>query len=347
MTMELVVALVGLLWIGGLVAGFRFFAGERWQFLASVPVRRLPDGSWECRNLTWYGFISATALSLAMLILVCLMAATGTPPATTALVATALLSLCLPASAGIAHFVDGKAHTFSVGAAAFVGIVAAPWILLLFKHLLGPEWGAIEPIPFLAGFSVVYAFGEGIGRLACISFGCCYGKPIAQVPFGQALFRRWPLVLPGATRKTAYAGGLENVPLVPVQAMSALVCTLAGLVSVALFLRGRYAGALLVAVLVTQGWRWVAEFLRADPRGVTTVSRYQAMSAMAILYTCVMVLRFQAPVVPPDWRVGLRSLAQPGVPLFLAALWLVVFLRMGISAVTVARTYFEIRPDRV
>lgn len=347
MTMELVISMLGLLMIGGLFAGFRFFAGERWQFLGSVPVRRLADGAWECRNLTWYGFLSATALSFAILILIFLMAATGTPPATTALVATALLGLCLPASARIAHWVDGKAHTFSVGAAAFVGMLAAPWGLLLFKHLLGPGWGSIEPIPFLAGFSVAYAFGEGIGRLACISFGCCYGKPVAQMKFGQAFFRRWQTAFPGATRKTAYAGGLEHVPLVPVQAMSALVCTMAGLVSLTLFMRGRYAGALMVAVLLTQGWRWVAEFLRTDPRGVTKISAYQAMSVAAALYTCLIARLFQTTALAPDWQVGFRSLGHPGLMFFLAALWLVVFYRMGVSTVTTSRTYFEVRLDRV
>ena len=32
----------------------------------------------------------------------------------------------------------------------------------------------------LAALAIGYILGEGLGRLACLSFGCCYGKPLDQ-----------------------------------------------------------------------------------------------------------------------------------------------------------------------
>ena len=53
---------------------------------------------------------------------------------------------------------------------------------------------------------IAYAFGEGIGRLACISFGCCYGKPLSECnPLIERIFQRWNFAFQGKTKKIAYA----------------------------------------------------------------------------------------------------------------------------------------------
>ena len=60
-------------------------------------------------------------------------------------------------------------NTFTVGGASFVGIILAPLIVWMFNVTLDKS---IPIVPFLAAVSIAYALGEGVGRLACISFGC-------------------------------------------------------------------------------------------------------------------------------------------------------------------------------
>ncbi len=52
-------------------------------------------------------------------------------------------------------------------------------------------WRGMDPIPVrpvLATIVAAHALGEGSGRLACISFGCCYGRPLDQLP---AMLHPW------------------------------------------------------------------------------------------------------------------------------------------------------------
>jgi prolipoprotein diacylglyceryltransferase len=73
-----------------------------------------------------------------------------------------------------------------------------------------------------AAIAAAYALGEGCGRLACISFGCCYGRPLDRLP---AVLRRlltpFSVVYHGTTKKIAYAGHLDDKPVVAVQAITA------------------------------------------------------------------------------------------------------------------------------
>jgi hypothetical protein len=49
---------------------------------------------------------------------------------------------------------------------------------------------------------IAYAFGEGLGRLACISFGCCYGVALPEAhPLLRHMFDRWHFVFSGSMKK--------------------------------------------------------------------------------------------------------------------------------------------------
>src|SRR5205085_1755107 len=94
-------------------------------------------------------------------------------------------------------------------------------------------------VPTFAAVAICYAFGEGIGRLACISFGCCYGKPVeACSPLLRWLFKHFYFVYSGATKKIAYASHLEGRKVVPVQALTGFIFVGVGLAAMALFLAG-------------------------------------------------------------------------------------------------------------
>lgn len=317
---------------------FRTLPGENWQILACIPGRKSPDGIWNGVNLTYYGFFNALAFVVATAVFLVLLGSIGITPLAAGIVILPVLAVGMWAARFIARWVEKKPHTFSVGAAAFACTIAAPWILILVNATAG-RWLTfyLPMIETLAAMVIAYAFGEGIGRLACISFGCCYGKPLAQCPPAiRRIFRRRHFIFRGKTKKISYASQMEGVEMVPVQALTALICTLTGLLSFYLFLKGQAAVALILTLFATQIWRFVSEFLRADYRGNNRFSAYQLMSLGAMAYMLALVFAYPAQIRPiePDLITGLHVLWHPGLILFLAALWMVSFLYTGKSQVT-------------
>jgi hypothetical protein len=182
-----------------------------------------------------------------------------------------------------------------------------------------------------------------------VSFGCCYGRPLSDFnPVVRRLLGTWTFTFTGKTKKIAYEGGLDGQKVVPVQAFSAVVNSVAGLAGTVLFLLSHFGEAFLLTVVITQLWRFVSEFLRADFRGHARISAYQKMNVVAILYA--MALTALMPDVVPaaaDLEAGLRTLWNPAMILFLQCLWVVFFLYTGRSKVTGSTLDFFVRRDRI
>jgi hypothetical protein len=331
--------------------GIKVLPGERWQFFAAMPLRKKAGGDWEGLNLTWYGLLTANAYAVAVAVLFFLLGAIGIPLSGTAALATFLLALCVPASRLVARVVEKKAHTFTVGGAVFVGVLLAPGVVLFLNRILGPTFGLHLPLPAaLAALIIAYAFGEGLGRLACISFGCCYGRRLSAAPaWIQRAFASRCFTFMGKTRKIAYAGGLEGEKVLPVQALTAILYTGCGLGGIYLFLHAHFATAFLLPLLVTQGWRVLSEILRDDYRGRGRFSAYQLMGLIAILYGvgALLLLPPATPIPTPTIAAGLSLLWRPASLLFLQSLWLVIFFYTGRSTVTGSRLSFHVHQDRI
>ena len=328
-----------------LIWGFRVLPRDGWQMLASLPIKPLGNGQWQGLNLTWYGLLTANAYLAAVTMLIILLGAAGVPLAGVMVFSVLMLALCVPASRLVARIVEGKAHTFTVGGAVFVGIVAAPWLVLLVNRLSDYQ---LPVLTTLAAVGIAYAFGEGLGRLACISFGCCYGKPLSACrPLLRKLFSRQHFAFHGATRKIAYAGNLEGEPVLPIQALTALLYTGSALAGTYLFLLGKTAVAFVLMILITQGWRVLSETQRADYRGKNRLSAYQVMGVLAVPYALLCVPVF--PDLPRSMRLlsGLESFWQPGTLIFLQSLWLMLFVYTGRSTVTGAHLSFHVYRDRI
>lgn len=93
----------------------------------------------------------------------------------------AVLLVCLPAATWVARLVEGKQCTFTVVGAFFVGIFTAPAVIVAWNALLPKAGFAPVPMtPALAAIMIAYAFGEGVGRFACISFGGFYGVALPE-----------------------------------------------------------------------------------------------------------------------------------------------------------------------
>ncbi len=327
----------------------RYLPGERWQMLASIPLQKNDSGAWECVNLTYYGFFLSAGVVAALAATVLLLASVGVPAWFIGLTTGATLLAGILASRGVARLVEGKKHTFTVAGALFVGSLTLPFVLGA-AHALFPQAApeGVNLTAWMAAALTGYAFGEGIGRLSCLSFGCCYGKPIHA--FSSAL-QRWlrPIALRfyGPTKKIAYAEGMEGVAVFPVQALSAGVNFLAGLVGLALFLEGSIGEALAAVATVSMGWRFASEFLRADYRGSGAISAYQWMSLVILVAGIALGLLRPAGEAAPDLLAGLSALWHPGVLLALQGIGVALFFRFGRSTVTYARASYHVHSDRV
>jgi len=346
MTDEIFVALCGLLTVFLFRWSFRHLPQEKWQFVASIPKCKGTDNCWEGINLTYYGFFNATAYTLACTLLILLTAAAGIPVGFTLILLVVILAICMPGSRMVARLVEKKPHTFSIGGAFFLGILLTPPLLMMVQPL-STRWfhQAVNPIVFLAAIAIAYCWGEGIGRLACISFGCCYGKPLSEVhPRLRPLFRHWHFIFQGSTRKIAYAHHLDGVQVVPVQAITAVLYTLTALVSIYAFLNQHFHAALLLSLVISQLWRFASEFLRADYRGNGHVSAYQYMSlaAVAIAIGVAAMAPFPPALEAVSILQGLARLWHPAMLLMLQVLWVIAFVYTGRSDVTGSTIQFHV-----
>jgi hypothetical protein len=294
--------------------------------------------------------LTANAAVISVALLVVLLTALGAPLSTTVALVVVETALCIPAAKLVARVVEKKECTFTITSAFFVGVVTVPWAIFVVNWSVSLSSGM--PVPLTAAFAAVaisYAFGEGLGRLACISFGCCYGKPVSQLPQAlQRVFTRWHFVFFGQTKKIAYASGLEGERVLPIQAVTTVLYLCTRLAATLLFLRACYATALICSLTITQGWRVVSESLRADYRGHGTITAYQRMSLLTIPYMLAVVCVFPAPAsVKPNIFAGLRALWDPAVVLFLQGLWATLFVFFGKSMVTGSAISFHVHHDRI
>lgn len=343
------VASLALALTAALAWGIRTLPAERWQMIAAVPLTKDGNGGWHGLNLTYYGFFSATASAFGVALAIVLLTSLGVPLALIAGLVAVMMAICLPASKLIARLVEGKRNTFTIAGAAFLGTITLPPGVWLAERGLA-EWFDVNiyVMPILAATAIVYALSEAIGRMACLSFGCCYGKPLREAsPRLARLFSHFPAVFHGTTKKVAYASGLAEEPLVPVQTITAVVLTLSGLVGLGLFLAGYFRAATIIPALATWGWRAASESLRADYRGDSRISAYQLMAIVAVVYLTLMITLLPGGGPIPNLAIGLTQVISAGVIVALQVLWVGLFLFYGRSRVTGSVVSFHVMTERV
>ncbi len=346
MSIELFTGALGLILFTIIVWASRILPQEKWQIMATVPVAPDGQGGYRGVNLTWYGFISACAYTLSAALFWFMLRALFVPSAPLVITALLLLGICMPSARIVARLVEKKKATFTVGGAVFVGAITAPPITLGMKEIFGSSF---DPVTILAACAVAYAFGEGFGRLACISFGCCYGAPIKNLPKPAAkFFAPFAASFKGSLKKACYEGGFESTPTIPIATMTALINTMAGLVGLWFFLSGYQIYALMSAITLTQLWRFASEFLRADYRGDVSVSAYQWMALLTLPYLALWSYFLESATLPiPDINAGLSALWDVKTVMALELLWIISFLYTGMSQVTGSKVRFFVYNERI
>ena len=329
--------------------GFITLPKEKWQMVAAFPLEKQDQGQWRGLNLTWYGLLSANAYTFGVVMAVILAASAGVPISALVVLTVVILGITIPASKVIARLVEKKKGTLTVGGAVFAGVVTAPWIIMLVNATLGAALKFHVPVAvMMACLSIAYTFGESLGRLACLSFGCCYGKPLSRCSSKtRQLFSKFNVVFTGETKKVAYASHLDGEKLIPIQIITAIIYAISGLLGTLLFLQGMAGAALVETLVVTQVWRVISEFFRADFRGERKFSMYQIMALAAVAYTMVVLQFLSSPQVTTSLADGFAALWHPGMLLFFQGVWIVSFLHMGRSTVTGSHISFHVVKENI
>ena len=325
---------------------FKYLTRERWQMFAAVPLKKIEGTKWKGVNITYYGILTATGFVLGLSIFIIMAGSDPEGPAGMLVALLLLLMLFVPSAKIMAIIVEGKKHTLTVGGASFVMIIASPVVAAGVNIFTGFN---VNTAAFLAVLMTAYAFGESFGRLACISFGCCYGRPVESMsPAFRKIFSRMNFVFYGETRKISYHDHLDEVEVVPVQAITATLYGITGIICLVLFYWGYLTWAFFVALIVTQIWRFLSEFFRADYRGNGRISAYQIMSLLTVPY---FILYFYVaclgnPILP-DINNGLLLIWNPAVIIFLQIMWAGAILYTGRSSVTESEIKFSVVKENI
>jgi hypothetical protein len=119
-----------------------------------------------------------------------------------------------------------------------------------------------------------------------------------------------------------------------VQAVTAILHIASALTGTLLYLNGEYAWAFFLCLVLTQGWRYLSEFLRYDYRGEQEISNSQIMSLLSIIYTPLILFVFPLSGSGVNVLAGLRAFWNPSTILFLLLLWIIMLLQTGRSQIT-------------
>jgi prolipoprotein diacylglyceryl transferase len=340
----LFVSTLGLVLVILLTIAYKVLPREQWQILAALPRSKTAEGNWNGLNLTYYGLFVASAEVFAAMTITVLITSTGMHVTAGIAVITIVLGVCVPSARWIARAVDRRKYNFTVSGAVAVGLITVP----LATALVGWIGHPVSMAVVFAASAVGYTLGEGIGRVACVSFGCCYGKPLNETsPRLRKFFSRFHFIFTGATKKIAYESGLDGVPVIPIQAVTSFAHIAAGLFAMLAFLKGFIIAAFIISSVMSYGWRIYSETLRADHRGEGRISKYQIMSAVGILYTIIVAALLREPDVQPDLSNGLHALWNPVVIVFYQLSWLGLFIYHGRSMVTSSEISIRLERDRL
>lgn len=332
-----------------LVWGIRTLPGEKWQIFASLPLRKdLQDPDvWHGINLTWYGLLLASATCAGIFFFFFLLASISMDTFSVTFIMAVILTLCIFSAKFFALVVEKKKATLTVAGSAFTGLFLTPPAVMACNLVSS---GDIELMPVMAALVVSYLVGEGLGRLACISFGCCYGRPVEDFSgFLRTFFERFYMVFYGRIKKISYASGLDGRKVVPIQAITAFIYVNSGLMGMYLFLTSHFTIAFLLSIFIAFGWRLASEFLRADYRGEHgRFSSYQIMSVAGMLFAGALALfSGNSTGLSVDVMAGINTTMDIRMMLLLEVIWLLLFAYTGVSRVTYSSLKFMVNEDMI
>lgn len=325
--------------------------GERWQILASIPSHKNHNvsGHWHGSNITFYGFLLASGGLLGIVTFSLLLAGIGIDFDTIFPLAGGIMLLSTLSSKLVARIVEKKKNTLTVAGGATVGLYLMPLAIWTYNRFMGSGEGEIPILTVMAALSAGYIIGEGVGRLACISFGCCYGRPLEELsPLMQQVFSRLSCAYEGETKKIVYASGYGGRKILPIQAITSFIYVNTGLVGIYLFLEGYFSQSFALTALISMSWRIFSEKFRADYRGEGKLTVYQRLGIVNIIFCLFLIKLLPIPMsLSVDLHKGFSALWNPATLLFFQAVWITLFLYTGLSKITGSTLSFHVKQENI
>ncbi|MCJ8347174.1 prolipoprotein diacylglyceryl transferase [bacterium] len=155
--------------------------------------------------------------------------------------------------------------------------------LVFFGGLIGGIIGGVsfwkykkqEVLPMGDMIAISLSLGQGIGRIGCFFYGCCYGMVIHADSMWSFLGVRFPL----------HIHDLRH----PTQLYSALANILISLFLYYVYRKGKLQGRVIVAYFYVYGtFRFLIEVIRDDVRGtilgISSLTTSQTVSVIGILF---------------------------------------------------------------
>ena len=171
-----------------LLRAYKVLPREEWQIIAAIPTRKgAMNSCWHGANLTYYGALLAGGTLFGAMVFFLLLGSLGMPRWGIIGLLLGVMGCSVAAAKLLAMAVEKKRNTFTVGGAAIIGLLSMPPAVAAYNGLAARlEAAPVALLPVMAALATAYLLGEGIGRLACLSFGCCYGKPLSDLGAGLA-----------------------------------------------------------------------------------------------------------------------------------------------------------------
>src|SRR5262245_28999153 len=135
MSPVLFVTMLGTAFAFLLLAGFKLLPKEEWQILVAVPLSKSAGGSWNGVNLTYYGFLVASAEVFAIMTATALMVSSGISLGVAVALILIVVSLCAPAAGWVARIVEGRSNSFTVSGSVAVGMETLPFAIWMLARL--------------------------------------------------------------------------------------------------------------------------------------------------------------------------------------------------------------------
>ncbi len=325
---------------------FKKLPKEKYQFLLVIPYKKINNEEWRSLNITYYGLFNALGYSLGLFLCLFNFFALGIEKLDALYNLILIFTICMPISKLIPIYVEKTKHGFTIAGALFFGIITTPistFLVYFFQGKLNLFYDNLLPI--LSTMSVSFLLGESIGRLGCISFGCCYGKKVEEVnnTFLKKVFNNFNTVYYGDLKKASYASNLNGIKTVPIQAMSVLINLILSFIGQLLFLESNYTLSLVITILGNQLFRFFAEFLRADYRGSDTITIYQKMSIINIAIITLIIYIFPSNKgILLDIQRGINYVFEYKVFIAILFVFFISFFYTGISTATYSITKFKL-----
>lgn len=162
------------------------------------------------------------------------------------------------------------------GLSSLGGVLFSLIFLFIFIHLYSmPLWKILDIV------AISFIFGLSVGKLGCLSKGCCYGKPTSS--FIGIIFP-----------PKAYGVAPVGIPLWPTQIIEFIGYFIIGLFSYNLFKKKNQNGVVFnVIIILYSSFRFFVEFLRGVTPTLPGIGlTWNQVVCILLLMTSLLLLKF-------------------------------------------------------